>query len=59
MNGKNLGSRVKRLEEDTPRTYCLCLDPKPGQTDDEAIEEFYAAHPEARNDKSGLPFLFP
>lgn len=59
MTARNLEARVKRLEDGAPRTYCLCLEPKPGQTDDECIEEFYTKHPEAKNDKGGLPFLFP
>lgn len=59
MNSRTLTSRIKRLEDDAPRTYCMCLEPRPGQTDDECIEEFYAKHPEARNDKSVVPFLFP
>lgn len=59
MNSRTLTSRVQRLEDDAPRTYCLCLEPKAGQTDEECIEEFYAKHPEARNDKSGIPLLFP
>lgn len=59
MTARNLEARVKCLEDEVSRTYCLCLDPRPGQTEDECIEEFYAKHPEARNDKTGLPFLLP
>lgn len=59
MNYKTLSARLQRLEDDAPRTYCLCFEPNTGQTDDECVDEFYAKHPEARSKKSGLPFLFP
>jgi hypothetical protein len=59
MNARTLASRLQRLEDDAPRDCCLCLEPRPGQTDDECVEEFYVKHPEARNEKSCLPFLFP
>lgn len=58
MIARNLKTRVKNLEDNAPCTYCLCLEPRPGQTDDECVAEFYAKHPEARSEKSGLPFLF-
>ncbi len=58
MNARNLETRVKRLEDDAQRTYCLCLEPRPGQTEDECIAEFYADHPWLL-DKNHPTFLFP
>lgn len=58
MNARNLETRVKRLEDDAQCTYCLCLEPRQGQTDDECIAEFYADHPWLLG-KNHPPFLFP
>lgn len=58
MIARNLEARVKRLEGEVHCDYCLCLEPRQGQTEDECIAEFYAEHPYFRN-KNHPPFLFP
>jgi len=58
MTVKNLEARVKHLEDEVHCDYCLCLEPRPGQTEDECIEEFYAEHPWLRG-KNHPPFLLP
>ena len=55
---RNLESRVQRLEAAGKEETIMIVSVDPGQSKDEAIEVYFAEHPEMRNYSGLSPFLF-
>lgn len=55
---RNLESRVKRLEADSIEETCMIVPVYPGQSKEEAREEYFTEHPDMRNYSGLSPFLF-
>lgn len=58
MTARNLESRVKRLEADSIEESCMIVPAYPGQSKEEAREEYFKERPDMRNYSELYSFLF-
>ena len=54
---QSLESRVKRLEADSKEETCMIVPFYPGQTKEEAMEEYFKEYPHMRGYNGPVPFI--
>jgi len=55
---RSLTGRVKRLESDSKEETCMIVPVYPGQSKEEAREEYFKERPDMQNYSGCYPFLF-
>jgi len=55
---RSLETRIKRLEADSKEETCMVVPYYPGQTKEEAMEEYFKEYPHMREYNGPIPFIF-